>query len=585
MYLRTIARRNKDGSEVRYVQLAHNERHPSSGHAVAKVIHSFGREDRLDRQALARLVTSITRYLGPAAQLELELASHGAGDGELSFVAARRFGGVFALDGLWRQLGVDELVRSLLRGRRCDPAAVERVLFALVAHRALDPGSKLAATRWVGEVAAVPGLEVLAEDAAYRAMDLLLEMEDELGRAVFWVSATLLDLEVDLLFFDSTSTCFERDTADVPVPRDTRGKPVTDAETDGADEAADQGVRWGSFRAYGHSKDHREDRPQVVIGMAVTRGGIPIRTWCWPGNTADVTMLAQVRADLIDWQLSRVVWVTDRGFASAANRRLLRTGGGHYIQAEKLRSGDEATAALARAGRYATVAGNLRIKEVKPRPGDSVMSDRFIVCHNPERADRDATVRTQLIAQLEREIADSDALSATKRAELRGRISTQPGLNRYLRVTPGGLLRVDAEAVRREAHLDGKWLLRCSDPKLSAEDIAAGYKQLLDVERGWRDLKTHLDLRPVHHRTEDRIRAHVLLCWLALLLIRIAETRDGTRTWRRIREHLDTLHLGVFTGNAGEVRQRTELTAEQRDILTRLGISEPPRFLQIDTAG
>jgi hypothetical protein len=360
------------------------------------------------------------------------------------------------------------------------------------------------------------------------------------------------------------------------VPRNSRGEAA-------AAEAAEQleAVRLGSFRTYGHSKDHREDRPQVVIGMAVTRTGIPIRTWCWPGNTADVTMLAQVRADLTDWQLSRVVWVTDRGFASAENRRLLQTGGGHYIQAEKLRSGDEATAALARAGRYATVAGNLRVKEVKPPPGASVLTDRFIVCHNPEQAERDVVVRDRLLVQLTDAIAGSDALSPTKRAELRGRISTQPGLNRYLRVTTGGLLRVDAEAVRREAHLDGKWLLRCSDPKLSAEDIAIGYKQLLEVERGWRDLKTHLDLRPVHHRREDRIRAHVLLCWLALLLVRIAETRDTTRTWRRLREQLDTLHVGVFTGNAGEVRQRTELTPEQRDILTRLGIAEPPRFLHL----
>ena len=579
MYVRTTrGKPRRDGSKVEYVQLAHNVWDKAKGRSRVQVLHTFGRSDQLDADAMRRLAGSLLRYLDGAPDAADAGVGVGAGEG-LRLLGSAPMGAAWLLDQLWSRLGFDAAITQAISGRRLDPG-VERVLFALVAHRALDPGSKLAATRWVSEVAAVPGLEVLAEDAAYRAMDLLLEMEDELGRAVFWVSATLLDLEVDLLFVDSTSTCFERDTADVPVPRTARGEATCHGDGD-----ADYWVRWGSFRAYGHSKDHREDRPQVVIGMAVTRGGIPIRTWCWPGNTADVTMLAQVRADLIDWQLSRVVWVTDRGFASAANRRLLRTGGGHYIQAEKLRSGDEATAALARAGRYATVAGNLRIKEVKPRPGDSVMSDRFIVCHNPERADRDATVRTQLIAQLEREIADSDALSATKRAELRGRISTQPGLNRYLRVTPGGLLRVDAEAVRREAHLNGKWLLRCSDPKLSAEDIAAGYKQLLDVERGWRDLKTHLDLRPVHHRTEDRIRAHVLLCWLALLLIRIAETRDGTRTWRRIREHLDTLHLGVFTGNAGEVRQRTELTSEQRDILTRLGISEPPRFLQIDTAG
>ncbi len=315
--------------------------------------------------------------------------------------------------------------------------------------------------------------------------------------------------------------------------------------------------------------------------MAVTRSGIPIRTWCWPGNTADTAVMAQVRADLKQWKLARVVWVTDRGFASADNRRTLQRAGGHYIQAEKLRGVAEAEAALARPGRYRTVAGNLRIKEVKPRLEQGVLADRFIICHNPEQAERDAAVRERLVTQLTAKIAGADGLSETKRAELRGKISTMPGLNRYLRVTPAGLLRVDAAAARRESHLDGKWLLRCSDPSLSPEDIAAGYKQLLEVERGWRDMKTHLDLRPVHHRKEDRIRAHVLLCWLALLLIRIAETQMPTRTWRRIREQIETVHVGEFHGNAGRVQQRTELTVDQREILRALQVAEPPRFLHL----
>jgi hypothetical protein len=576
MYLRTIQRRNKDGSVVRYVQLAHNVRHPESGHAVAQVLHSFGREDQLDRDALVRLVGSLSRYLGVEAQAAPVVAG-----GELRFVASRTLGGCWALDGLWRRLSLDEIVRAALVGRRCDPSAVERVLFALVANRALDPCSKLASTRWVGEVAHVPGVAGMDEDAAYRAMDLLLEVEDAFAEQVFWATATLLDLEVDLVFFDTSSTYFERDTADEPVARDARGRPAAGASQGGASEGGASDPI--GFRTHGHSKDHREDLPQVVIGMAVTRSGIPIRVWCWPGNTADTSVMAQVRADLRDWKLTRVVWVTDSGFASAANRRLLQRGGGHYIQAEKLRGVGEAEAALARAGRYRTVAGNLRIKEVRTRHDQGVMADRFVVCHNPEQAGRDAAVRERLLAQLAEKIADSDELSTTKRAELRGALATMPGLHRYLRVTPGGLLRVDAAAVRREAHLDGKWLLRCSDPSLSAEDIAAGYKQLLEVERGWRDMKTHLDLRPVHHRKEDRIRAHVLLCWLALLLIRVAENAIPTHTWRRIREQLQTLHVGEFAGNAGHAYQRTELTTAQRDILRALQVAEPPRFLQLTT--
>ena len=163
---------------------------------------------------------------------------------------------------------------------------------------------------------------------------------------------------------------------------------------------------------------------------------------------------------------------------------------------------------------------------------------------------------------------------------LRGVISTRPGLNRYLRVTPGGLLRTDVARAKAEENLDGKYLLRTADPKLSAEDIALGYKQLLEVERGWRDMKQVIDLRPVYHRREDRIRAHVTLCWLALLLARISENATG-RTWPDLRRELGRIHIGTFTGPAGAFQQRTELRKPQRDILRALGIGAPPRIYQL----
>ncbi len=571
MYLKTTARRGKHG-EVRYLQLAHNQWDAEQGRSVPKILYRFGREDQLDRDAIRRLIASLSRLLTPGEAL----AATAEGP-ELVFCESRPIGGTWVLDALWRRLGIDTALREARprrsRGRPRDDEALERVLFAMVANRALAPASKLAAAEWVNHDVHIDGLAETSDDACYRAMDRLCEVGDKLARQVFWSTATLLDLEVDLVFFDSTSTYWERDTADEPTSRDTRGEPVA------ADDPAAVGL--GSFRTFGHSKDHREDRPQVVVGMAVTRGGIPIRCWSWPGNTADVTMIDQVRADLRDWSLARMVWVTDRGFASEHNRRVLRTGAGHYIQAERLRHPTaEAAAALARPGRYRTVAGNLRVKDVNPAPDDSQTVDRFIVCHNPERATRDAAVRDELVAQLTGMIEGSDGWSQRRRDEFVGSLKASPGLRRYLRRDRGGRLRVDQAAIATEAKLDGKWLLRCSDPKLPAADVAAGYKQLLEVERGWRDLKTTLELRPVFHHREDRIRAHVQLCWLALLLIRVAETTTG-QTWPVMRRELDRLHAGTFTGPTGTFRQRTELTKPQRDLFTALEITPPPQMLEL----
>ena len=151
-----------------------------------------------------------------------------------------------------------------------------------------------------------------------------------------------------------------------------------------------------------------------------------------------------------------------------------------------------------------------------------------------------------------------------------------PGLNRFLYVTPGGLFRWDKSKVATRADLGGRYLPHCSDPALSAEDIALGYKQLLQVERDRRDMKTTLQLRPVYHRLEDRIRTDVILCWLALLLVRIIES-TASSTWSPLREDLQELHLGTFEGPAGTFHRRTELTTAQRGILTQLDVDTPRR--------
>jgi len=567
MYLRETRRTNRDGSVVAYLQLAHNERHPETGSPTAKVIHNFGRAEKVDRDALARLVSSISRFLTP------EQAATAAVGVEVEVIDSRRLGAAWTLDRVWERLGIGAAIRRVATGRRLDAEAVERVIFALVAQRALEPGSKLAATGWVAERVAIQGCTGFSDDAAYAAMDFLLESLPEIAGEVFGSVAHLLNLDLDLVFVDTTSTYFEVDgLEELPELAET-------VEDDEATSAVESGRR-----AFGHSKDFRTDLPQVVIAMAVTRDGVPVRCWTFPGNTADTSIIRTVKDDLAGWNLRRLVWVADRGFASAANRGYLTRGGGHYIHAEKLRhTNTEAAAALARPGRYRTVAGNLRVKEVAVAPGGLTDGDqgaravRFVVCHNPEQAMRDAAVRANLITHLEQLIAGSDAWTPSRRSEFVGSLKNKPGLRRYLRRTSSGLLRLDAAGVKRESHLDGKWLLRTSDATLTPEDLAAAYKQLLQVERGWRDMKGALGLRPVFHHREDRIRGHVQLCWLALLLIRVIENTTGD-TWRNIAHQLDRMHLVTLATPEGHVAQRSATTPGQKQILDALELPEPPRF-------
>lgn len=545
MYVRTVTRRGKSGV-VSYVQLARNEWDPVRKRSVAKVVCGLGRADQVDRAGISRLIGSLGRVIGQ------DVVGGGSG-GVARPVWSRPMGGGYVLDGVWRGVGLDECVVGSGqndRGRRRDLLATERVLFALVANRALAPCSKLAAVEWMTKDVVIPGLDgvgpVVDEDACYRVMDWLSDHEAVFSKRVFDRVCSHLDLEVDLVFFDTTSTYFEIDTAD------------------------DDG-----FRTWGKSKDSRDDLPQIVIGMAVTRTGIPVRVWCWPGNTADQGLIRQVRSDMRDWTLSRIIWCADRGFTSERNRRELMRAGGGYILGEKLRSGcGEAQAVLSTPGRYHTVAGHLRVKEVHLRNRTGV-NDRFIICVNPDQVERDKTIRDHLVARLHQMIDHTDSWSATRRAELKGRISTMPGLNRYLRVTPTGLLRVDKTKIINEASLDGKYLLRCSDPHMSPTDIALGYKQLLQVERGWRDMKSTLNLRPVWHRLEHRIRAHVSLCWLALLLTRIIENTTG-QPWTHTRQTMQRLHHTAYTTGDTTLTITTQPTPQQTNILTQLCLSPPP---------
>ena len=186
-----------------------------------------------------------------------------------------------------------------------------------------------------------------------------------------------------------------------------------------------------------------------------------------------------------------------------------------------------------------------------------------------------------MVEYLKTQIKESDSWTKSKRDELAGKLRSKPALWRLVRRDDDGKFQIDKLAIAKEAKLDGKWLLRTSDQSLSPADLALAYKQLLEVERGWRDMKGSLGLRPVFHHREDRIRSHIQLCWLGLLLMRVIENGTGD-TWRNVRHELDRMHLVTMETKDGRFSQRTTITPRQAEILRDLKIKEPGRYLDFE---
>lgn len=544
MYIRTTARKNKDNSVVQYVQLAHNVRNPKTGVPQADVLYNFGRLDKLDMDVLRRLEASIRRFLGDEP-VDSPKAP------ELKFISSRPMGGAWFLDQMWRKIGIDSILKDQLKDRQYRIEA-ERAIFAMVANRALAPSSKLKLETWVPDKVFISGLQTLDVQHCYRAMDFLLESKDVIEREVFNAVSDLFNLEVDLLFFDTTSTYFEMDEWD---------------EDD------------YDLKAPGHSKDSWPDLPQIVIGLAVTRDGIPIRFWVWPGNTSDMTVIPEVKRDLIGWKLGRVISVIDRGFFSEENLRILQQTGGHYIAGERLTAGKpEVEKAHSHPGMFRTIRENLEVKEMIV--GDGEARIRYVLVRNPSEARRNAHTRNKHLEKLGEKLAKLKELDGEAHTKAHCRLYSHIVYKKYLKIDAKGNLKIDEKAVKEAEKLDGKYLIRTSDDTLSVEDIALGYKQLWEVERAFRILKTTLELRPVYHRNDDRICSHVLLCWLALLLVRLSEVQTK-QTWTELRSEIEKIHLIEYESVDGKVFKRTELTKEQIGIFSATKLPEPPKILDI----
>ena len=560
MYLRESKQTRADGTVVSHLQLAESVWNADKGRSDTHIVCNCGRADDPEVvERLKRLAKSILRRCSPE-----EIVDGGSG---WRLVCAWSYGALYALEVLWARLGIAAAIGRQSESRRLG-FNVERALFALVANRVCAPSSKLYCyEQWLKEDARIPGTEALGLQHLYRAMDFLEANKDAIEREIFFHVADLLNIDVDIVFYDTTSIHCEIDEVDQGIGEDdqVRGSKAAGAKT------------YAALRKRGHAKNGRDDVPQIVVGLAVTRDGFPVRHWVFPGNTVDVTTIERVKADLKQWRLSRCLFVGDAGMVSAANLKRLSAGGGKYLVGMPIRRGDEVTKeVLSRPGRYRPVAENLQVKEVVV--GEGVRARRYALCFNPQEAERQRSHREELLHELEAELASlADSPEGETHTKRVCALLASARYGRYLKERAGSLI-IDEARVKAAAQFDGKFVVHGNDDTLSAEDMALGYKQLARVEEAWRSLKSTLRLRPMFHWTVHRIHAHVAITVLALLLERVAEYHCAD-SWRNIRDDLKAIQLAQLLGPHGTVWQVTEPTPSAAKRLKSLNIKPPPPVL------
>jgi len=559
MYLRTTKRKNSDGSVVEYYQLAHNVRHATTGNPVAEIIHNFGRADELDRDGLVRLCRSVARVCGVQVLDPMEGGQTPTVDDrppalpeDVKLVRTVELGVPLVVEALWERLKIGPALRKVMKGSSASPLH-ERALLAMSANRLCDPDSKLGVwDRWLEKVY-LPSCSSVKLYQMYEAMDLLHQNATEVENAVFFHVANLFNLVVDVIFYDTTTASFS------------------------IDEEDDDGQIGPGFRKYGHCKDGTWS-PQIVVALAVTREGLPVRSWVFPGNTADVDTVRKVRQDLRGWRLGRALFVADSGTNSATNRDELARACGKYLLATRMGSVSEIKEdVLAKLGRFKKIAENLKAKEVVV--GDGVLQRRYILCYNPREAERQQKHRRQVVKELEEELKKYTERKATTAWAIDLLASRR--YKRYLEIDEQGAIRIDREAIKLASKYDGKWVLQTNDDTITVEDAAAGYKGLLVIERAFRTLKsTRIKMEPMFHWLPNRIEAHVKLCVFSLLIERVAEL-ECKRPWSYIQRTLSTLQATEFRAKKTLFSQRNEPASGLVEILKYLKIPMPKTILNI----
>jgi len=544
-----FVRAKKRGSRT-YLMIVRNER--VGGRVKQRVLHSLGRLDvLLGSGELDALLASAQRFSEESAVLN----AHAAGESVVAKTYA--IGPSLIFEKVWRQLGVGACLSELLAVRKFE-FDVERAIFLTVLHRLFESGSDRQAVRWK-EDHGIEGAEGLQLHQFYRAMGWLGEVlpddeqpgatpfaprcvKDRIEEALFTHNRDLFTT-LDMVFFDTTSIYFEGEGGD-------------------------------ALGQYGHSKDHRPDRKQLVVGMVLDNEGRPVCSEIWPGNTTDVTTLIPIVERLrTRFNIGTVCIVADRGMISATTMKTLeQTDGVEYILGVRMRNCNEAKHdVLRRGGRYREVypksadpkaPSPLKVKEVR------VGAHRYIVCHNEDQAHKDAADREAILKHLE------DQLNGGVK-----KFVGNKGYRKYLKNAGKARFEIDYAKAEEEARYDGKWVLRTST-KLNAEQTALKYKQLWMVEDIFRTTKSILDTRPIWHKCDETIRGHVFCSYLALAL-RVAlreqlEAKGWKLEWNDIVRDLSQLQEVAITVQDKGYVIRTQTQGVAGKVAQACGVALPP---------
>lgn len=546
MFIR-IAKQKRGDKVYRHLQVAESFRDPAKGGSPrTRIIAHLGTVEGLGADQIERLIDGLRKAIGKSA-----------GIGELAF--AHDFGHVYAVSHIWDSLGLSRVLHRAGLNGETTFSAVELVKL-LVVNRICDPCSKLALLEWLDSVY-FPGFEEKrpAYQHLLRTMDRLIGAKEKVEPLVARLFRPKSKPEGDLVFYDITSTWFDGDRSLV--------------EDD--------------IRRFGYSRDGRFDRRQITIGVVMSSDGIPLCHHVFPGNTVDKTTVVEVVADLKGrFNLRSVIFVGDRGMLSDDNVDALLAEEFGYIVAHPLRRGQMAREGIKRmADRFD------RASQEEQYTQDVSSGIRCVLAYSPRIAAEVREGRTQRLTAADAFVKERQA--RLKNPAPRGRKPTAQGTYDRIRdhLRDKGLLSLyqleistekvtvkpDRKARAWEEAIDGMLLLETTDQTSSAEEIVTRYKELAEIERGWRALKSTLELRPVYHWTEDRIRAHVFMCVLALQVERWMKKKlAGISVPSAIRQLRRIKMVEITEGNTRRALP-TRLTVEQKEILRKLGVSTPEK--------